>query len=80
MGAINAVVMNSSGRPKNRARVVGEVGGMFGGMTKETYTNADGHAVVQWSSSATHLACIYVDGKGFPGKYRSGETYVFKSA
>lgn len=76
MGIINIKVVGSSGRGV-KAKISGKVSGGLGGMVRSSYTNSDGHGVLEWSNNA-YLSTIYVDGKANSGKFRSGETYVFR--
>lgn len=80
MGAINVIVTYSSGAPKRRARVRGEVPGILGGMTREIVTDDRGHAMISWSSGSSHLSTIYIDGKAYPGEYYSGGSYAFPAS
>ncbi len=75
MGIINIRVVGSSGRGV-KARIGGKVSGALGGMVQGGYTNSDGHGILEWSSNSS-LDTIYINGKGYRGKYRSGETYAF---
>ncbi len=77
MGAVNILVTYASGRPASGVKVVGEVGGMLGGMTAKLSTNADGHACLTWKSNTSSLANVYIDGRKHSGPFRSGETYAF---
>ncbi len=80
MGAVNVIVTFASGSGKKGARVQGEVGGFLGGMTAETRTDSDGHAVVTWTSSTGSLVALYVDGRKHAGTFRSGQTYAFPAS
>lgn len=77
MGSLNVHVTYSSGKGKKGVKVTGEVSGFFGGMTKSTRTNSDGHAMLEWSSSKS-LGAIFIDGKKHSGKYTSGSSYSFQ--
>ena len=76
MGMINIKVVGSSGRGV-KAKIGGKLSGAFGGMVSGGYTNSDGHGNLEWSSSG-YLSTIYIDGKAHNGKFRSGETHVFR--
>jgi hypothetical protein len=53
---------NKLKRMANRVRIVLSIDGVFsGGMTKEVYTNDQGVAYLQHSS--TGMATVYIDGK-----------------
>lgn len=77
MGSLNVHVTYKSGKGKKNVRVVGDVGGMVGGMTNAVYTDANGHANVSWSSNTGYLSTLYVGGKKYKGKFASGSTYSF---
>ncbi len=76
MGIINVRVIGSNGKG-TKAKIAGEASGGFGGMVKGGYTNSDGHGILEWSSNSA-LSTIFVDGSANRGKFKSGETYVFK--
>ncbi len=79
MGALN-VVVTKNGYPRKGVKVKGSTnGGLFGATTSnEMRTNAQGHAMIEWSSN-TPLSAIYIDGKKVSSKTKffSGESYAF---
>ena len=78
MGSLNILITGSSGHGRKGVRVVGETAGLWGGMTKPTLSDGDGHAVLTWSSGGS-LCAIYVGGRKHAGNFRSGGTYAFPS-
>jgi len=74
LGIINIKVVGSQGRG---IKVKFSASVSSGGMINGGYTNHDGHAILEWKSNNL-LNVIYIDGKAYKGKYRSGETYAFK--
>jgi len=74
LGFINIKVVGNQGKGI-KARISASV--VSGGMISGGYTNRDGHGVLEWKSNNL-LNVIYINGKAYKGKYRSGETYIFK--
>jgi hypothetical protein len=75
-GVFNVYVTFPSGSMYSGARVVGEVCGFTGGMTKAVYTDNKGYAMLKWDSDAP-LCSICVNGTCSDGKYTSGAERAF---
>ena len=72
MGICSGIVTRKDGSLARNLRVVGAVKGLTGGMTKCTYTDANGRFVLEWASQ-DGLAAVYVDGKCVERNVRNGE-------
>lgn len=67
-------VQHRDGSPARQVRVVLGFEGFFGGMTRETYTDRDGVAVVEHPSAGR--AKVYVSGKAYHSFHAPGRTAV----
>lgn len=64
------LVLDKNGRPASNIDVAASVGGFPSGMTDDFRTDESGRAMVTWSSSATYLEHLYVNGCRHEGPHR----------
>lgn len=67
MGQVRGTVRHSDRSLASGRRISGLATGVLGGMIGPTTTDSRGRFTLTWSSSATGLAKIYVDGNEYPG-------------
>ena len=73
MPHIRGTVNHRDGSTASGRRVSGRAAGALGGMVGPTTTDSRGRFVLSWSSSATTLAQLFVDGNVARTDVRAGE-------